>query len=200
MLRGHHRPRSVTFRNGDWRKRPTSRGEFFPRLARSGGTAPAEPEGWLGGTDYAPDSSSTRHASANVLRGFLCNVVLSISPRRQNASLRVSISCELLNCILMGTYPLRSGIARHRHRPRARHQVAGRPHGSHLARDFAPVCWPTWSVKGSPRHVVRVCGWANARSRSLASGSRTQDRRRSKVDRARPRNAPLCRALDLCVR
>ena len=51
--------------------------------------------------------SSIRPSSANFLRAFvLCNVDLSISPRRQNASLRVSISCELLNCILMGTEPM----------------------------------------------------------------------------------------------
>src|SRR5258708_28498250 len=66
--------------------------------------------------------------------------------------------------------------------------------------DFAPVCWPTWSVMGSPRHAVRVCGWANARSPWVASGSRTQDRRRSKVDRDRRGNAPMRPALDSGVR
>jgi hypothetical protein len=30
-------------------------------------------------------------SSANFLRGFLCKVVLSISPHKQNASLRISI-------------------------------------------------------------------------------------------------------------
>jgi hypothetical protein len=48
--------------------------------------------------------------------------------------------------------------------------------------------------------AVRVCGWANARSRWLASGSRTQDRRRSKVDRDRRGNAPMRPALDSGVR
>jgi len=70
------------------------------------------------GTEYAEETeivgsfrppepyARNRPSSANFLRGFLCKVVLSISPRKQNAILRISISCELLNCILMGTEPM----------------------------------------------------------------------------------------------
>ena len=40
-----------------------------------------------------------RPSSANFLRGFLREVLWSISPRKQNALLRVSISCDGLICI-----------------------------------------------------------------------------------------------------
>src|SRR6266700_1906442 len=52
----------------------------------------------VGGLRPPAPYAFSRPSSANLLRGFLCNVVLSISPRRENASLRVSISRKLRNC------------------------------------------------------------------------------------------------------
>jgi hypothetical protein len=44
---------------------------------------------------------ATVHPPRTLLYGVLCSVVLSISPRKQNASLRISISRESLNCVLV---------------------------------------------------------------------------------------------------
>jgi hypothetical protein len=60
----------------------------------------------VGGLRPPAPYAFNRPSSANFLRGFLCKVDLLISPRRQNAIFRVSISCEFLNCILMETEPM----------------------------------------------------------------------------------------------
>ena len=50
----------------------------------------------VGGLRPPEPYAFNRPSSDNFLRGLLCNVVLSISPRKQNAIVRISISCELL--------------------------------------------------------------------------------------------------------